>query len=69
MSLLHRWEITELTPAMCVQKVVDAVARLAEKEKIFLHKVMAESCKAPTLARHVQLDCKILSRRKCNIWV
>lgn len=44
-SVLHRWEITELTPAMCVQKVVDAIARLAEKEKIFLHKVMAQSSK------------------------
>lgn len=27
---------------MCVQKVVDAVARLAEDEKIFLHKVDRE---------------------------
>ncbi|CAB3983047.1 Hypothetical predicted protein [Paramuricea clavata] len=41
-SCSERWEITELTPAICVQKVVDAIARLAEKEKIFLHKVDRE---------------------------
>ena len=38
-TFISRWEIAELTPAICVQKVVDAVARLAEQEKIFLHKV------------------------------
>lgn len=35
-----RWEIEDLTPNVCVQKVVDAIALLAEKEKIYLRKVI-----------------------------
>ncbi|XP_028400289.1 uncharacterized protein LOC114523530 [Dendronephthya gigantea] len=41
-SCNKRWQITELTPEICVQKVVNAVASLAENEKIVLHKVDRE---------------------------
>lgn len=42
-SCHERWEINKLTPDVCVQKVVEAIAKLAENEKIFLHKVNRET--------------------------
>lgn len=41
-ALFYRWEIPELVPEESLQKVIDAVARLAEMEDIYLHSVDRE---------------------------
>ncbi|XP_046839500.1 uncharacterized protein LOC124433766 [Xenia sp. Carnegie-2017] len=41
-SCAERWEIPELVPEESLQKVIDAVARLAEMEDIYLHSVDRE---------------------------